>query len=783
MTRRLLTGIALVALLFGTTASSHAQPASNRSGGTTLVDRLSQLKSVFVRDQSSKKEASKNATRSTPGNSTASNRSSASRTSRLPSRSASSGRVQQGDLLPKGIFDRNADPGHRGNEFELGDEVFDSSPRRGSNSVSSSAVLNTRRSPSTIRENELQEALADLLETELNGSEGEIQEPADELDRLPGASNQTPSSTRGSEEFDLRKALISKSKVGSNGASRRDDQKAGQTSSSKAIEDLRQQLEALEQQATISESHLNSPSRVKMPNAARDSEAERIFAGVNQPDRQPGRQIAASRTREDNKTLLSSKQPMISSRVEGPRQILVGREATYRVTLENSSDAAALDLSAEIQIPEWAEIVEVTSTSGVVQQASAQGSGTLKWQLQDLPGRSAQSLLVKLVPRSGKPLNISVQWTLAPIASQTIVEVQEPKLEMTLGGPEVVLYNKAQRYQLSLRNPGTGNAENVVVKLVPPGGDEQSASSHTIGNLPAGGSKEIELELTARESGELVMKATATAAGGLKSEAVKSVLCHKPELEVDWRGSEEKYAGTEASYYFRIRNPGTADTEPVTVQVKLPSGAKLASASDGYRQDALTGILSWQLPGIKAGDAQFLQIRCEVVRAGTNRFEVSAQTEGGALRAAKEIETNVIAIADLKLAVSDPKGPVAVGETAIYEIRIRNRGTTDAQNVGVVGLFSEGIDPTAVEGAQFTVRDGRVSIHPINSLPAGEELVLRIRAVASREGTHVFRAEVTCQDLDIKLAAEETTKFYKDQYRWEDGKTAYSNENQQTITR
>ncbi|QEG36663.1 CARDB domain-containing protein [Bythopirellula goksoeyrii] len=753
MTRRLITGIVLVAMLIGTPTTIHAQPVPNRSGGTTLVDRLSQLKSVFVRDQSSKNESA---------NGSSSNRSSTNRTARMPNRSASQGRVQQGDLLPKGIFDRNADPGHRGNEYELGDEVFDTSPRRGSNTGNQGSLSNTRSSPSTTRENELQEALEDLLATDLDGSGNEIED----LDSDDGF-NRLPSD---SEDFDLRKALINKSKGGS-----------AQTSTSNAIEDLRQQLEALEQQKVYTPP---TESRNRARKATSDRDAERVFTGVSQPATQPSSRVASNIPSKSSNMLLSSKQPMIGSRVEGPRQILVGREATYRVILENASDTAAKDLSAEVGIPEWAEVVEVTSTSGVVQQqSSTQGSETLKWQLQDLAGRSKQSLLVKLIPRSGKPLNISVQWTVAPIATQTIVEVQEPKLEMTLGGPEEVYYNKAQRYQLSLRNPGTGDAENVVVRLVPPGGDEQSASSHSIGNLPAGSSKEIELELTARESGQLVMKATATAAGGLQSEAVKPVLCLKPEIEVDWRGSEEKYAGTEASYYFRIRNPGTADTEPVTVQVKLPSGAKLASASDGYRHDALSGILSWQLPGIKAGDAQFLQIRCEVARAGTNRFVLNAQTAGGGLSATKEIETNVIAIADLKLAVSDPKGPVPVGENAIYEIRIRNRGTTDAQNVGVVGLFSEGIDPTAVEGAQFSVRDGRVSIHPINSLPAGEELVLRIRATASREGTHVFRAEVTCQDLDIKLAAEETTKFYEDQFRWEDSKTAYSSDQEQTITR
>ena len=67
----------------------------------------------------------------------------------------------------------------------------------------------------------------------------------------------------------------------------------------------------------------------------------------------------------------------------------------------------------------------------------------------------------------------------------------------------------------------------MVIKLIPPGGDESSASSHTVGVLEAGASKEIELELTAREAGELTMKASATAAGGLSSEAVRNVLCRK----------------------------------------------------------------------------------------------------------------------------------------------------------------------------------------------------------------------------------------------------------------
>ena len=148
---------------------------------------------------------------------------------------------------------------------------------------------------------------------------------------------------------------------------------------------------------------------------------------------------------------------MIVSRVEGPRQILVGREATYRVVLENSSDADASGLTAEMRIPEWAEVVDVNSTSGTVERAEIDGSGALRWELQQLNGRSAQSLSVRLIPRSGKPLNLSVEWSQAANTSQAMVEVQEPKLEMKISGPQEVLFNKAQRFQLSLTKSRHGS--------------------------------------------------------------------------------------------------------------------------------------------------------------------------------------------------------------------------------------------------------------------------------------------------------------------------------------
>ena len=95
----------------------------------------------------------------------------------------------------------------------------------------------------------------------------------------------------------------------------------------------------------------------------------------------------------------------------------------------------------------------------------------------------------------------------------------------------------------------------------------------------------------------------------------------------------------------------------------------------------------------------FFRSDASLERPGKNEFEVVAQNNKPRFTGRiKRFQTDVVAMADLKLDVSKPPGPAAVGETVVYEISIRNPGTSAAENVGIIGLFSEGIDPTGVEG-------------------------------------------------------------------------------------
>lgn len=455
--------------------------------------------------------------------------------------------------------------------------------------------------------------------------------------------------------------------------------------------------------------------------------------------------------------LFNQSMPAISTQVLGPREIVIGQKATYRLVLRNDSHADSAGIQVVIRIPDSAEVVTSEASNGFTQRSS---EGGLEWQIQQLSDSQTATLDMDVIPRSSTPLAIGVALRIAPLVQQTTVTVQEPKIEIGLQGPDDVLFGEAKVYRLQVTNPGTGPARNVVLHLIPPGGGDAQQSNHVLGILPAGKTETFEVELVPRDAGQLQVRASASADGGLIARCEKDVFVRQPKLSIEAQGLNETYAGTTAKYLFLVRNDGTADAKDVSVIVQLPKRAELVDAGDGYRHDTESQSVIWDVGAIPAGKEFSVALQCLVHEQGTNDVVAVAQTADKGLYVQAAHRTNVIALADLHLQISDPTGPVAVGDEAAYEITVRNRGSNSAKNVQVIALFSEGIDPVRVEGGQHTIRNGRVAFQPIENLAPGRDVTFKIRAVASTDGNHIFRAEVLCSELETKLSSEETTRYF-----------------------
>lgn len=452
--------------------------------------------------------------------------------------------------------------------------------------------------------------------------------------------------------------------------------------------------------------------------------------------------------------------PLLGVETSGPRKIKVNEPATYRVVARNVGHGAAQQVVVTIRLPEWADMVGSETQVGVVQTPAAGTSDGVQWHIDELAGNSQAEMSLQIVPRKSRPFDLAVQWSHSPVSTNAMVEVQEAKLLMALSGPDEVFFGEQEVYKLTLSNPGTGDAEDVVVRLLPSVPGEAATASHEIGVIPAGHTKVVELELTARDPGRLMINAEATAAGGLQAQVAEEVLVRRAELDVKLSGPKTQYAGAVATYVVQVANPGNAVAKNVEVAFLLPAGATFVADNAGGRLEGKGTKVVWRLPNLRPDAPLRFEVKCKLEAPGANHPQAVCQAEGD-LRDAGTLSTQVEALADLRLEVFDPQGPVAVGDSVEFEIHVKNRGNKAAENVEVVAFFSEGVEPIGAAGEGHELGVGQVAFAPLAAVAGGHEEVLRLTARGQAPGNHMIRVQVRCQQLNTLLTQEESTLFYQ----------------------
>jgi uncharacterized repeat protein (TIGR01451 family) len=485
-----------------------------------------------------------------------------------------------------------------------------------------------------------------------------------------------------------------------------------------------------------------------------------LFAPASEPVAAPAEHDSS------DQVLIARKSPNISVETAGPRRITVGKEATYLISVANSGEVAANDVVVHVDIPSWAEVLGAQASSGSTGVSTERSSEGYQWRISSLAARSRQELSLRLVPRKSQAFELGLRWTCSPIESQATVEVEEPKLEMAISGPNEVVYGEQQVYKLTISNPGTGDADGVTVHLIPINPGEGTTATHRVGTLPAGASKTVEIELTARQAGRISIKAEATAEGDLKANATEEVLVRRAQLQVAIVGPKVHYAGTSANYELRVKNPGDAPAEDLNLAALLPTEVSGVTATDDGLFESDENRIVWSLASLAPGQEVAYRFKFVMKSTGANRIEGVA-TAAGDLKDSNLVNTQVMALADLVLEVSDSPGPIPVGDEVIYEVQLRNRGTGAAEEVEIVASFSNGLEPLSVEGGRYEISSGSVVFKPIASLAAGSEALFKIHGRAKTAGNHAIRVELECKSLGTRLSREDSTLFYS-----EDGASA-----------
>jgi hypothetical protein len=364
-------------------------------------------------------------------------------------------------------------------------------------------------------------------------------------------------------------------------------------------------------------------------------------------------------------------------------------------------------------------------------------------------------MFLRLTASRSGTYNLDVDWTLLPQKSVAKVQVREPRLDLTIDGPDEVIYGQSQTYTVRVLNPGDGTAANVVFTLSP---DSATPQTQRIGDIPPGKEAQFDVELTAHDLGDLKIHGLASGDLELRAEAAKTIRVATANLEVVLTGPELKYQHVEAMYSLQVQNAGSATSEKIVATLRIPAGVKYLGGID---QAVVQGdALKWEIAALPPGATRDYEFRCGM--ATTGEHVIAFDCEGTAAGNAKVmIATQVESIADLVLLVNDPAAPAPVGSEVIYEILIRNRGSKEATDVRVVSQFSHGIEPQRLEGQSGKLATGQVVFDAIPRIGAGQEVRMTVVAKADSAGHHRFRTEV--RSGDTMLVAEEATHYMSPQ--------------------
>jgi uncharacterized repeat protein (TIGR01451 family) len=420
----------------------------------------------------------------------------------------------------------------------------------------------------------------------------------------------------------------------------------------------------------------------------------------------------------------------LSVEVIAPAVMNVGHAASIKIVVKNTGVADASAVRVRYDLPTALELV----TAQPEQQRTTPDDPMLFWALNTLAAGSEQVITLKVKPKEVSTIDHTALVTLMVGGrSRTVIQKPELTVEMPPPAPRSVLKGQQATFRISVTNPGSGPARDVLV---------QAKLSSGLRVDGAGGSDSVDQTiaiLQPKETVELDALVVDTMAGGeqtctvtassrdvtVDGKKTQPLTVLRPELALTLEGPQTRYTDTIAEY--RVNVTVIANLEP-------------ARAGEPGRS---IGMFAVRLggPGI---------------------FRVAAEARAAGELSAKDLlNTSVSGFANISLNVTERKKIIDVGETTIYDIQMKNIGTKEAKNLLVTAALSPNVEVMDVAGveaeASIDKKSGELKFPVIEGLAPGRELSLsiRVKALKAEPRTATCRVKLLHDDLDISGQLED----------------------------
>ncbi|QDU19537.1 DUF11 domain-containing protein [Urbifossiella limnaea] len=294
----------------------------------------------------------------------------------------------------------------------------------------------------------------------------------------------------------------------------------------------------------------------------------------------------------------------------------------------------------------------------------------------------------------------------------------------------------ADAHRVTIRNPIPDGIEQVV-KAAPQfdeAPDKNKQLTWSLGTLKGGESKTIELVLKPKADAKEVKN---LAYVRFEHGEATTTRIARPGLKITRSAPKQSVKDEPFTVRVLVENTGKVPAEKVKIVETLTATAQVQAVTTGVKRTRPEdNQWQWELGTLLPGQRKVVEFRVSPQQAGEAAGTTVVTAEKGILEKT-EGRTQVL-VSGLSVRLDGPKGIVNPGESARYEITVRNTGTLPSTNVRVTGSVPADCRPTMKTDGGQLYRDAVVWTVP--KLEPGEAMTLRYGLKAATSGRRVVVA-------------------------------------------
>lgn len=326
--------------------------------------------------------------------------------------------------------------------------------------------------------------------------------------------------------------------------------------------------------------------------------------------------------------------------------------------------------------------------------------------------------------------------------------IQTPSLTLRKIAPNEIQVGKPVTFQVVVRNVGSNDAHDVLIRdevphgtrLIetnpPAGRSSDGALLWQMGTLKAGAESIVKMEVMPLNEGHIGSVATVSFQASASAKAIAT----KPKLVLEHTGPGKVMVGSNAIFHIKLSNSGSGVATNVSLEEDVPDGLL---HTDGR-------ALEYSVGDIRPGETRLLELTLKADKPGQINNTITAHADSNiAVVDACPIE---VVAPMLQIGIDGP-GRRYLDRKASFELRVENPGTAAAKNLEMVAQLPRGLKFVSTNNAgHYDTQRHRV-VWSLAELPAGQMGTVELITLPTDLGDQRIRIESNA-DMGLTDTAE-----------------------------